>query len=73
MTFAAKWTPSAGFEEGLAPTVTATASSGLEAGVSLCVPQATNFSNAFVRTTYSASMDHKRRDYKFGVSLEVYD
>ena len=58
--------------QNLAPVLTAHVSSGLVASVSLVTPTAGLASSSFLRTTVSAVLDHKKRDYKMGVGVELY-
>ena len=55
----------------LAPVLTCALSTGLVAALSLQVPTPTQAT--FMRTTYTAQMDHRNRDYKFGMAIECYD
>jgi hypothetical protein len=55
----------------LAPVLTCALSTGLVAALSLQVPTPTQLT--FMRTTYTAQMDHRARDFKFGMAIEVYD
>jgi hypothetical protein len=61
-----------GHPGGMSPTLTANLSSSLVAGLSYVTPSATNWSNTFLRTTYAATLDHSKRDFKMGVQVEVY-
>jgi hypothetical protein len=61
-----------GHPGGMSPTLTANLSSNLVAGISYVTPSATNWSNTFLRTTYAATLDHSKRDFKMGVQVEVY-
>jgi hypothetical protein len=55
----------------LAPVLTCALSTGLVSALSLQVPTPTQAT--FMRTTYTAQMDHRNRDYKFGMAIECYD
>lgn len=61
-----------GTVQGLAPVLTAHASTDMVVGVSLQVPSAAPASNTFMRTTLTTVLDHRNRDYKAGASVEMY-
>jgi hypothetical protein len=58
--------------QGLAPVLTAHASSEMVLGVSLQTPSASPVSNTFMRSTLTAVLDHRQRDYKLGAAVEMY-
>jgi hypothetical protein len=52
--------------------ITAHASSDLVLGVSLVLPNAAQFSQTYMRSTLSTVLDHKNKDFKAGLSVEMY-
>jgi hypothetical protein len=54
------------------PVLTAHATSDLVLGVSLALPNAAQFSQTYMRSTMSAVLDHKKRDFKAGLGVEMY-
>ena len=54
------------------PVLTAHATSDLVLGVSLALPNAAQFSQTYMRSTLSAVLDHKKRDFKAGLGVEMY-
>jgi hypothetical protein len=54
------------------PVLTAHATSDLVLGVSLVLPNAAQFSQTYMRSTLSTVLDHKNKDFKAGLSVEMY-
>lgn len=57
---------------GLNPILTAHLTTAGVASVQWQKPTASGMTNTFMRTTLSAVLDHPKRDYKWGVQLELY-
>jgi len=65
--------PGASGDKSLATQLTAQADSNLTLGVSLLMPSVQLGSQTLMRTTLSTVLEHKAKDYKVGVGVELYN